>query len=172
MEIVVRNAILGDETSIAEVHVAAWQAAYREFMSTEFLNSLTIEKRRDMWETALKQPGKGKYIVAEIQNRIQGFAVFGPARDDDLDDFACELVALNVHPNHWRQKIGTTLIRSVFDSSSQENYESVHLWVIEGNLPAIRLYERFGFKNTGKSKTDSSHSGNPIHEIRYSTSLG
>jgi RimJ/RimL family protein N-acetyltransferase len=171
MEIVVRNATLGDEIPIAEVHVAAWQAAYREFMSAEFLSSLSVEKRREMWESALKHPGKGRYIVAEIQTSIQGFAVFGPARDDDLDETACELVAINVHPNYWRRKLGAGLLKSVLDIASQENYKSVNLWVIDGNIPAIRLYERFGFEYTGISKTDSSHSGNPIHELRYSTSL-
>jgi RimJ/RimL family protein N-acetyltransferase len=172
MEIIVRKAILGDENSIAEVHVAAWQGAYREFMSAEFLNSLSVEKRREIWESALTKQGKGNYIVAEIQTGIQGFAVFGPARDDDLDESSCELVALNVHPNYWRQKLGASLLKSVLDSVSKGNYKSVHLWVIEGNLPAIRLYEKFGFKYSGISKTDSSHSGNQIHEIRYSKSLG
>ena len=171
MRIVVRKAIPGDESSIAKVHVAAWQAAYRAFMNDEFLNSLSIENRTEMWKNALKQPGKGQYIVAEINHHIQGFAVFGPARDSDLDESACELVALNVHPNRWRQKMGTRLLKAVFDSVSQENYKTIHLWVIEGNLPAIRLYERFGFRDSGIRKTDSGHSGNPIHEIRYSTSL-
>ncbi len=141
-------------------------------MSAEFLNALSIDKRREMWKSALKQPGKGRYIVAEMQNCIQGFAVFGPARDNDLDESACELVAVNVHPNYWRQKLGSSLLKSVLDSALHENYKSVHLWVIRGNSSAISLYERFGFNYSGKSKIDCSHSGSPIHEVRYSMSLG
>ncbi|WP_164513249.1 GNAT family N-acetyltransferase [Thiosocius teredinicola] len=171
MEVIVRKASLGDEASIARVHVAAWQAAYTEFMGSEFLNSLSIDQRKEMWENALKQPGGGKYLVAEVQNHIQGFAVFGPARDSDLDKSSSELVALNVHPEFWRQNLGTSLLKRVLESVSKESYKSLHLWVIKGNTPAIKLYERFGFEYSGRSKTDSNHSGNPLHELRYSKSL-
>lgn len=171
MEVFVRKANLGDEESIARVHVAAWQAAYIEFMSIDFLNSLSVERKKEMWANALKQPGRGQYIVAEVQNHIQGFAVFGPARDSDLEESASELVALNVHPELWRQNLGASLLKRVLESVSQECYESLHLWVIKGNLPAIRLYERFGFEYSGTSKTDSRHSGSPLQELRYSKLL-
>jgi len=36
-------------------------------MGSEFLSSLSIERRKEMWESALKQPGRGKYLVAEVQ---------------------------------------------------------------------------------------------------------
>jgi ribosomal protein S18 acetylase RimI-like enzyme len=172
MEVFVRKAKLGDEASIARVHVAAWKAAYTEFMDSEFLNSLSIMRRKEIWENALRQPGRGKYLVAEVQKNIQGFAVFGPARDSDLDESAIELVALNVHPAFWRQNLGTSLLKVAVESVSQEKYKTLHLWVIKGNAPAIKLYEKFGFKYLGKSKTDSNHSGNPLHELRYSRSLG
>ena len=170
-EVFVRKANLGDEASIARVNIAAWQAAYTEFMCSEFLDSLSIERKKEMWKNALKQSGRGKYLVAEVKNRIQGFAVFGPARDGDLGKSASELVALNVHPEFWRQNIGTSLLKVVLESVSKESYKSLHLWVIKGNSPAIKLYERFGFEYSGRSKTDSIHSGNPLHELRYSKSL-
>jgi RimJ/RimL family protein N-acetyltransferase len=172
MEVFIRKAKLGDEASIARVHVAAWQAAYRGFMGSEFLNSLSIERKKEMWKNTLKQPGRGKYLVAEVKNNIQGFAVFGPARDSDLDESASELVALNVHPVFWRQNLGASLLKVVLDNVSLEKYKTLHLWVIKGNAPAIKLYEKFGFKYLGKSKTDSNHSGNPLHEMRYSRLLG
>ncbi len=171
MEALIRKARLGDETSIARVHVAAWQAAYTGFMGSEFLNSLSIERRTEMWKDVLRQPGRGEYLVAEVQNRIQGFAVFGPARDSDLDELASELVALNVHPDFWRRKLGANLLKTVIGSVSKESYKSLHLWVIEGNLPAQKLYEGFGFEYSGRSKKDSEHSGKPLCELRYSRSL-
>lgn len=171
MEIILREARLGDEASIAKVHVAAWQAAYRAFMDSEFLDSLSIEQRKEMWKSALKSPGRGKCLVANVQKTIQGFAVFGPARDGDLDESASELIALNVHPEFWRQNLGTSLLETVLESVSQEKYETLHLWVIKGNAPAIKLYEKFGFRYAGKSKTESAHSVNPLHELRYSRSL-
>ncbi len=171
MEVFVRKAELGDAASIAKVHVAAWQAAYVEFMGNDFLNSLSVEQKKEQWVNALRQSGPGKYLVAEVENEVQGFAVFGPARDSDLDKSASELVALNVHPKFWRQKLGASLLKRVIENVSQECYESVHLWVIKGNSPAIELYERSGFEYSGASKSDSHHSGKALHELRYSKSL-
>jgi RimJ/RimL family protein N-acetyltransferase len=140
-------------------------------MDVEFLNSLSIEQRKEIWKNALQQPGRGKYLVAEVHNDIQGFAVFGPARDSDLGESASELVALNVDPAFWHNNLGTSLLKVVLDSISQEKYTTLHLWVIKGNAPAIKLYEKFGFEYSGISKKDSNHSGKPLHELRYSKSL-
>ncbi|MEJ2622929.1 MAG: GNAT family N-acetyltransferase, partial [Candidatus Thiodiazotropha sp.] len=93
-------------------------------------------------------------------------------RDSDLDESASELVALNVHPEFWRQNLGTSLLNATLENVSQKKYKTLHLWVIKGNSPAIKLYEKFGFKYFGKSKTDSNHSGYPLHELRYSRPLG
>jgi len=171
MKLRIKNAILGDEESFAKVQVAAWRAAYTEFMGREFLNSLSLAQRSEMWEDALTHQCLGKYLVAEIQKYIQGFAVSGPARDDDLDQSAAELVALNVHPEFWRRKIGTSLLDAVLESVSNDNFKSILLWVIKGNVPAIKLYKRFGFVSSGRSKIDNSHFGNQLHELRYSRSL-
>lgn len=172
MDILVRKAVPGDEAKIAEVHVAAWKAAYREFMSAQFLDALSVDERTKMWKQALQKQGKGKYLIVEKSKHIRGFAVYGPARDEDLDGTACELVALNIHPDCWREKLGTSLLQAVFTDLSHEKYETIYLWVINGNKPAINLYEQFGFRSTGVSKTDETHCGNPIHETRYSKALG
>lgn len=171
MDVLVRKATLRDAAALARVHVAAWKAAYAEFMGNEFLNSLSVKQKKEMWENTLNRPGRGQYLVAEVLSHIQGFAAFGPARDSDLDQSASELVALNVHPEFWRQKLGASLLKKVVECVSQECYESLHLWVIKGNSPAIELYEKFGFEYSGNSKTESNHSGHPLHELRYSKSL-
>jgi len=171
MDIIIRSARIGDEEAIANVHITAWQVAYKQFMSHEYLSSLSVAERTDSWKNTLRNPGNGKYLIAKVSGVIRGFAVYGPARDEDLDETVSELVALNIHPDSWRIKLGSSLLSAVIENVSQEQYKSINLWVINGNTPAIKLYENFGFKHTGHSKIDNSHSGNPIHEIRYSKSL-
>ena len=172
MDVTIRNARVGDEDAIANIHVLAWQAAYKDFMSEEYLTSLSVHDRKKGWKEALSKPGKGKYLIAIAGGIIRGFAVYSPARDEDLDGTASELVALNIHPESWRVKYGKSLLGAVIDNVSLEKYKSIHLWVIKGNTPAIKLYQSFGFEDTGLSKTDNSHSGHRIHEIRYSKTLG
>ncbi len=172
MEIVVRAAVPGDEVSIAKVHVGAWQAAYGKFMNAQFLNALSVDEKAVMWKDTLINQGKGRYLVAEDDEDILGFVVYGPARDNDVADSACEVVALNVHPDYWRKGVGGRLLRAVLDDVSRQAYENAYLWVIDGNEAAIRLYERAGFARTDSIKVDDKHSGQPLREVRYVKFLG
>ncbi|MEP4546295.1 MAG: hypothetical protein ABJ000_08965 [Saccharospirillum sp.] len=80
MSIDVRKAKVGDEVRMAEIQVAAWRRAYSGMMSPALLDALDINQKTDMWRNALERAGKGSYLVAEVSGRVEGFAVFGPAR--------------------------------------------------------------------------------------------
>ena len=97
MDVTIRSARVGDEEAIANIHVLAWKVAYKRFMSEEYLSSLSVHEIKIEWKEILSHPGKGKYLIAKAGGIIKGFAVYGPARDEDLDDTAAELVALNIH---------------------------------------------------------------------------
>jgi GNAT superfamily N-acetyltransferase len=168
LEAKIRTANFNDVERISTIHVNAWKKAYIDVMPREYLNSLTAEDRMPMWEKALLSPGKGIYIVSEFKGEVQGFAVFGPARDGDISNlFAGELVALNVNPIAWSSGIGSALLKHVINCSNGKKWKFLYLWVVESNVRAISLYEKFGFENEGKVKVDKSHSGTPITELRY-----
>ncbi len=90
MDVTIRNARVGDEDAIANIHVLAWQAAYKDFMSEKYLTSLSVHERKEGWKKTLSNPGKDNYLIAISGGIIRGFAVYGPARDKDLDDTASE----------------------------------------------------------------------------------
>src|SRR5438309_5691153 len=52
-----REATRADARAIAEIHVAAWRAAYRDLMPQSYLDSLSVEERAPMWEKTIAQPG-------------------------------------------------------------------------------------------------------------------
>jgi ribosomal protein S18 acetylase RimI-like enzyme len=164
----VRIATLDDVVAISSIHVNAWKKAYIDVMPEAYLNSVTVKDRMSMWKKALSVPGKGVYIVSEYKDKVQGFAVFGPARDEDISNTdAGELVAINVNPDTWSCGIGSALLHHVIASSHQKKWKSLYLWVIESNSRAIQLYESLGFESEGIFKVDTSHSGSPVTEIRY-----
>lgn len=167
----VRTATTNDAFRIAEIHVNAWKAAYVNFMNPEILGALSVSEREEMWKAAIGNKGLGSCVVFEIEGAIQGFCFCGPARDTDLDNSACELIAINVNPECWGSGIGRALMEHALESTKQEQYSTLHLWVIEGNCRAIRLYKGYGFKDLGVRKVDSTYSDNPIHEIRYTKTL-
>jgi RimJ/RimL family protein N-acetyltransferase len=157
-----------DAKPIAEVHVAAWQAAYRGLMPDSYLDELTVEKRTVLWHRALTQPSPGTLVVAENQESLVGFCFFGPTRDEDGKDKSVgEIVALNVRPVSWRSGFGRALCDFVLHEAPCRNWKLVTLWVLKGNEPACRFYEALGFSLDGIARIDTKLIGAPIHELRY-----
>lgn len=159
---------------MAEIHVAAWRAAYSDVMDQAFLAGLKVTDRRAMWERALSSPGQGYYLVGLLEGVVRGFCVCGPARDaasaslTGPGDAVGELVALNVEPRYWGCGVGYCLARDALTYLENEKYDVVYLWVVESNERAISLYERLGFKCAGVTKQDA---GNSITEVRFELHL-
>ncbi len=57
-------------------------------------------------------------------------------------------------PEYRGQGLGTRLLQQFFEHLQQMGYEAVSLSVVPEN-PAFRLYQRFGFQDTGKGIGDS-----------------
>jgi len=58
-----------------------------------------------------------------------------------------------VEPEWRRRGAGAALLRAVIDWARLRQLKRLELWVTEGNDPAMRLYERSGFTDTGKRDT-------------------
>jgi RimJ/RimL family protein N-acetyltransferase len=164
----IRLATPEDASGIAEVHVAAWRAAYKGHMLDDFLNNLTVEQKATVWKRALQEPSPGTTVVWEQEQRVVGFCVYGPSRDEDAPiNTTGELVAINFHPLYWRQGLGTVMCRHVLVEGEKRNWQSLTLWVLKQNLPARRFYERLGFLLDGTEKCDTKLIGAPLNEVRY-----
>jgi hypothetical protein len=63
--VITRPARLGDETSVARVHVRAWQAGYRTLMPEAYLSSLRLEDRAKRYTFGDLNAGRPQTWVAE-----------------------------------------------------------------------------------------------------------
>lgn len=168
MSINVRPARTDDAKEIARIHVDAWQTAYKNMMPQDFLNSLNYADREQFWTRVLLNPGRGNYLVAEYESKVQGFAVYGSARDEDLaSSSAGELGAINVAPACWAKGIGKSLVGLVLEKAIESRWQSLHLWVVSANQRAISFYQGLGFVSEHLTKEDSVHANSPIHETRF-----
>ncbi len=55
-----------------------------------------------------------------------------------------------VHPDHLRRGVGTALLEFAAKEAARRGADALRLYVWEGNMPAIRAYERNGFIRLGR----------------------
>ena len=168
----IRDARLSDADEIGEIHILAWQHAYRGLMPDEYLDGLSIGDRRQMWRRTLgpDQEATTRVLVATLTGEVRGFTIVGGARDHDVGKATGELYAINVHPDAWRQGIGRALVSSSVDALAADGYHEAVLWVLVGNDRARRFYEVLGWTCEGLEKY-SRLMGADTHEIRYRIDL-
>lgn len=168
----IREANKNDAYGMANVHVKAWKVGYSEIMDTEYLESLSIENKTEMWSKSLSERNSGVNLVIEKNKKIIGFCVFGPVRDKDLSNKNYgELVALNILPSDWGKGFGSMVIKQILKASKAKKWSRVYLWVLKRNMRARTFYEAHGFVKEGSEKFDKTLTGHELHEIRYVKTL-
>jgi len=150
---------------IAEVHVRAWQTAYRGFIPDELLDTLSVENREAMWRRTISG-GDVPIWVAERAGHVIGFAATEPSRDLDAGLGVSELYAIYVEPEVVGTGVGRVLFARAVDHLWQGGYTAATLWVLEENTRARRFYEHAGWRPDGATKTERWR-GVDLTEVRY-----
>jgi RimJ/RimL family protein N-acetyltransferase len=166
---VCREPNVGDAGALARIHVAAWQVGYRGLMPDEFLDRLDATKSERRWTATILESAQS-ILVAEEQGELFGACTFGSSRDNDAPSTA-EIYSLNVSPAAWGRGAGRALLAAATQHLARLEFSRVTLWVIDGNVRARTLYERFGFAEDGSARTTSDLIGVPLREVRYSLAL-
>ena len=100
----------------------------------------------DVLKNELLNPNS-KYIVAKKENEIIGFAGIWKAVDD------IHITNIVVKKSFRNKGIGSIVLKQLIEISKLEkNINSITLEVNIKNIPAQKLYEKFGFENVGIRK--------------------
>jgi len=86
------------------------------------------------------------YIVAVNEQKVVGYAGMWLIIDE------AHITNIAVDPDYRRRNIASTMIRLLIEKAREINLKSMTLEVRSGNLQAIELYKRFGFKTEGRRK--------------------
>ena len=138
------------------VHCTSWQEAYRGIVCDRYLDTMTVEAT-----TARTRQFPENTLVAKDKEKVVGFAVYGPSRDEDLMD-AGEVIAIYVLSEYYDRKIGYRLMNEAI--SRLKEYNTIFVWVLEKNERAIRFYQRYGFEFDGCKK--EWNLGTPVSIVR------
>ena len=86
------------------------------------------------------------YLIARMNDEIIGFAGIKVVLDE------ADIMNIVIKKNYRNQGIGTLLLESLISLAKRLNLNSLSLEVSEENLPAIHLYQKFGFESLGFRK--------------------
>lgn len=162
-----RTAEPKDAAAIGKIRVAAWRAAYQQFMPEDFLAGLNPEENlAELKERLSVQSWDFDLSVAEEQGEVVAFSIVGEPRYKTAAG-TMELWALNVLPEYWRVGIGSSLVERAVRHSSIGGFKAIELWCIKGNAPAEQAYEKLGFIQSGQSRATSQLTGHTLSEIHY-----
>lgn len=117
----------------------------RRFAPPEaYLAALSVEEREAMWRSAFEEH-PDRLVVASCEDRIVGFAAFGPSTIETPHRIAPKFTRSMSHRHIGR-------LASVVGSCSKHcagiqaaGNTAASLWVLAENERAIRFYERAGF---------------------------
>ena len=138
------------------VHCTAWQEAYRGIVCDRYLDTMTVEAT-----TARARNFPDNTLVAKDGDKVVGFAVYSPSRDEDLPD-AGEVDAIYVLSEYYGRKVGYRLMNEALSRLGE--YSTFYVWVFEKNERAIDFYHKYGFEFDGCKKEWTL--GTPVSIVR------
>ena len=162
----VRHATPRDAKAIADIHVATWQAAYKDLMPEDYLSKISVEKRLAYWKEAIEF-SEPQLLVATDGDEIVGFVGFDRSRDAGTKSTVGEIWAMYVAPAHWGKGAGLALWDGAREGLKEEGCTQVTLWVLLRNERALRFYEQAaGFKREMPSLKTVAFGSAKLEEIR------
>jgi ribosomal protein S18 acetylase RimI-like enzyme len=169
-EISVRAALIADASAIASVHVRGWRVGYQGIVPDAVLEALSVEQHERDWAKRLggdhRSANASSTLVAECGGEVAGFAtIVAPGRDEDLAPQTCELAALYVAPERWREGVGRALLRESMAAARADGWSEVVAWVLVENDAARAFYQRLGFGPDGALQVHD-RSGESVIRLR------
>jgi 3-deoxy-manno-octulosonate cytidylyltransferase (CMP-KDO synthetase) len=150
-DIEIRPATQADVSEIAKVHVEAWQRSFKGIAPEDYLNSMSIAKRVQVFGDRLKNPSY-KLLVADDRERgVIGFIDFGTP-DFENYGYDARVYSFYLLPEFQRRGVGKKLFERCFDEMTEDGYRSMCLDTLE-----MSPYRKFYDKHGGRVVAQDSH---------------
>jgi len=128
----------------------------------------TIEDRI-LWYQNKKQEGY-PILVVEENNRVIGFATFGPFREWPAYKYTIEH-SIYVNGNCRNKGIGTLLAKEIIRISNELEFATIVAGIDELNEKSIKLHKKLGFEYSGKINKAGFKFGKWLNLVFYQLEL-
>jgi GNAT superfamily N-acetyltransferase len=141
-DITYRKANVADAAGIARVQVGSWRESYRGIVAQEWLDSLSVETRTEVYRQRLSEHSYEFYelFVAELDDEVVGICDVGEPR---AAEFGCagELYMIYLSKNYQRRGIGRRLFARALEILVAAGRNSMYLECLAEN-PYRGFYEQ------------------------------
>ena len=141
MNLKVREMRPEDADGKGYVHWKSWQETYCGLIPDEKL--ISLERCRE-----IAQLYPQNTLVALLDGKVVGFACYVPYRGADISNCG-EVQAIYVLKEAQGLGIGRRLMDAAL--AKLADYDTIALWVLQGNNRAIGFYEHYGYRLDGTS---------------------
>ncbi|MER5279802.1 GNAT family N-acetyltransferase [Streptomyces sp. NPDC002809] len=163
----IRDMTVDDCEAVATVRVRGWQSAYAGLMPQAHLDAMDIAEDAERRRGFFAADDAVVNLVAERAGLgVVGWAAYGPYRENGKRLARGELYAIYVAPEQTGTGAGRALMAEVLARAAAAGHPDLALWVLAGNAPARRFYERAGFHADG-AEEPFEVDGVPVPEVRY-----
>ncbi len=156
----------GDEGAlIADVNARSWRETYAQDLPAGALDRLPFDAAT--WNQRLRDSAplasRQSIWVAELDDRVVGFAAVGP--DPDEDGLG-RLYAIYVLAEAQGTGVGRRLHQAALRALAEAGFTEATLWVLASNASAIRFYELADWRYDKATRTEDI-AGVPLPVVRY-----
>lgn len=147
-----REGNAADISGIARVYLESWQEAFSRIAPQEFLDNMSVEKRKKRIEDRFAQNSYKTFVAEDAEKNIVGFIDFGKPV---LADVAHEIQIYSFYflPEFQRKGFGGELFKLCLKKIADEGYSSVCLDSFEVS-PYRKFYDKMGGRVVGEGKHD------------------
>ena len=139
----IRPARQDDLPTIASIHALSWRDAYAGILPADYLRDQVQQDLQAYWEQREILP-QDVVLVADTTEGPVGFVAVWCRPSPFIDN-------LHVLPSMRSRGIGAALMEAAAGRLVAQGHSTAYLWVFEGNVAAIRFYQRLGAV-TGKQE--------------------
>ncbi|QKQ98427.1 GNAT family N-acetyltransferase [Candidatus Nanohaloarchaea archaeon] len=155
MELKIREVRPSDTEDLEELGRKSWIQGQESFLTSEEVEVArqSSEFHKSEEDIRKRTEKDGTFVlVAEKDGKVVGrirMAWNGEA-DSFVDEDEVQLRSMFVHPDYWRQGVGTALAEEAF-ARIPEGFSSFVVEVFEDNENAVNFYRSLGFETAGES---------------------
>lgn len=145
----IRRIRVGEGSALRDVRLRALRTDPDSFAAT---HDLASSRDDDAWEKMTAAAASGDQEALFVVEGDPAFAGLVGAFARPEEPATRHLYGMWVDPEARGSGIGIGLVDAVIDWTRAAGGDEVKLWVVESNLPAVRLYQKVGFVPTGEAQ--------------------